>query len=356
MNKKNETGRSIVEMLGVLAVMGILSIAGITGYNSAMNKHRASELLNEANKRAVVVAMQFSTGKETGSTAEFSGHSNFASGIFDDSAPISLNNYNQFKIFVKNVLPEVCQHLKTMVGKITPIRRVVCSVVQTGEGYFVFNQDLTATDVGQLCNPDTRLRCETNQICTTSGEVAGSCVNKKDSWECLTNADCSGKPGTFCAVSMNNSITIRGGECHPIGGSSGDVYIEGLGTVEFSNDSMNWYSAKNWCAAKGKNLIDIRGTRLGCYNNSGLINIDSSTTYEVYCCAKDTPVCGSDITKQSPVMQQLRFNFEESAWTNTDQNSNQRSLSITLSNNNGQGLGYFSFHGAIYQDRHALCE
>ncbi len=52
-----QSGRSMVEMLGVLAVMGVLSVAGITGYNSAMNKHRANELLNEASKRAAPVAM-----------------------------------------------------------------------------------------------------------------------------------------------------------------------------------------------------------------------------------------------------------------------------------------------------------
>lgn len=35
---KNETGRSMVEMLGVLAVIGVLSIGGISGYKAAMNR------------------------------------------------------------------------------------------------------------------------------------------------------------------------------------------------------------------------------------------------------------------------------------------------------------------------------
>ena len=287
MTEKNESGRSLVEMLGVLAVMGILTIGGIVGFNYAMNKQRANELLNEAYKRAAVVAMQFAIGKETASLTEFSSYSAFAGGTFDDNATISLNNYNQFKIPVKNLSSEVCQHIKTAVGKTTPIRRIVCSTIQTGEGYFVFNQGLTASDIGQLCNPNTGLRCDTNQICTTSGEVAGTCVDKKDSWECLTNTDCQNKPNTYCQLSMPNTITIKGGTCASLGGSSGDIYIEGFGTVEFSDDLMNWYSAKNWCQAKGKNLIDIRGTRLGCYNAAGLISVDSSVTYPVYCCAKD---------------------------------------------------------------------
>ena len=43
-----ELGRSMVEMLGVLAVIGVLSIVGIAGYKKAMNKMRVNELLHLA--------------------------------------------------------------------------------------------------------------------------------------------------------------------------------------------------------------------------------------------------------------------------------------------------------------------
>ena len=39
-----ERGRSMVEMLGVLAIIGVLSVAGITGYSYAMAKHKANEV------------------------------------------------------------------------------------------------------------------------------------------------------------------------------------------------------------------------------------------------------------------------------------------------------------------------
>ena len=42
-----ESGRSMTEMLGVLAVIGVLSIGGIAGYNYAMNKHRANQVLQD---------------------------------------------------------------------------------------------------------------------------------------------------------------------------------------------------------------------------------------------------------------------------------------------------------------------
>ena len=48
MLKINEFGRSMVEMLGVLAIIGVLSVAGIAGYTMAMNKYRANEVAQSA--------------------------------------------------------------------------------------------------------------------------------------------------------------------------------------------------------------------------------------------------------------------------------------------------------------------
>ena len=46
--KNAETGRSMVEILGVLAVIGVLSIGGIYGYAYAMKKYTANLLVQEA--------------------------------------------------------------------------------------------------------------------------------------------------------------------------------------------------------------------------------------------------------------------------------------------------------------------
>ena len=56
MKNVNESGRSMVEMLGVLAIIGVLSIGGIAGYTMAMNRYRANEGLAAANM-AIVEAM-----------------------------------------------------------------------------------------------------------------------------------------------------------------------------------------------------------------------------------------------------------------------------------------------------------
>ena len=47
-----QTGRSMVEMLGVLAVIGVLTIIGIAGFRIALNKHYANQTVNRLMKRA----------------------------------------------------------------------------------------------------------------------------------------------------------------------------------------------------------------------------------------------------------------------------------------------------------------
>ena len=44
MLKTNESGRSMIEMLGVLAIIGVLSVGGIAGYSKAMNKFKTNQV------------------------------------------------------------------------------------------------------------------------------------------------------------------------------------------------------------------------------------------------------------------------------------------------------------------------
>ena len=54
MNKKVslQRGRSMIEMLGVLAIIGVLSVGGIAGYSKAMKKYRVNKLANQITQLA----------------------------------------------------------------------------------------------------------------------------------------------------------------------------------------------------------------------------------------------------------------------------------------------------------------
>ncbi len=45
--KNNESGRSMIEMLGVLAIIGVLSVGGIAGYSKAMQKYRINKTIEQ---------------------------------------------------------------------------------------------------------------------------------------------------------------------------------------------------------------------------------------------------------------------------------------------------------------------
>ena len=45
--KISQCGRSMVEMLGVLAIIGVLSVGAIAGYSSAMTKIKKINILHK---------------------------------------------------------------------------------------------------------------------------------------------------------------------------------------------------------------------------------------------------------------------------------------------------------------------
>jgi len=65
MRLKSESGRSMVEMLGVLAVIGVLSIGGIAGYRMAMLQHKANSFVSDLWFEAVSLAEQARNGSST---------------------------------------------------------------------------------------------------------------------------------------------------------------------------------------------------------------------------------------------------------------------------------------------------
>ena len=46
----HQSGRSMIEMLGVLAIIGVLSVGGLAGYNMAMRKIRIQRFVEEIQK------------------------------------------------------------------------------------------------------------------------------------------------------------------------------------------------------------------------------------------------------------------------------------------------------------------
>ena len=95
MNK--ETGRSMVEMLGVLAVAGVLSIGGVAGYRWAIDKMNAADIINEFQKRAVTASQQRILGHDI-NLKEFYPHDD-ADMIKDLYEVVEMNDYRGITAF-----------------------------------------------------------------------------------------------------------------------------------------------------------------------------------------------------------------------------------------------------------------
>lgn len=62
----NEQGRSMIEMLGVLAIVGVLSVGGIAGYSKAMNKFKTNKLIEQVNMISTNVRTLYASQKNYG--------------------------------------------------------------------------------------------------------------------------------------------------------------------------------------------------------------------------------------------------------------------------------------------------
>ena len=280
----NESGRSMVEMLGVLAVMGVLSVAGIAAFNRAMDKNKANTLINEAQKRAVIVAGQIGFNGREPSLAEFLPYNTTSAGTFGGVITTGLTG--QFGIKVSGVKKSICENILNTIGNTTSIRRLstadapttaitTCNDINTF--LMVYNNDMTTnTAAGEFsdktscinagfvykngqCANDMCATCTTSQDCLTidgekkcvsacpSGQTrddeTGTCANNK----CTDYTNCG--EGQFCdfdcAISQPSS-----GACKEI-----SKQTETTGKYISSTGGMSFWSAVDFCKANGMHSI-----------------------------------------------------------------------------------------------------
>ena len=383
--RENESGRSMVEMLGVLAIMGVLAIGGIAGYRYAMDKYNANEILNEVRKRAVTASQQRILGR----TIDLSEWSNTIQGHPVTAADNYGGDTSFFALTVSGIEQGVCDlvikekipfAVEEKVGEVVVGEDTTCAEGENavtfafkntldGEGATGGGEEPEPSDPacdGVECPEETSCSngiclcptgqevcgkkcCEEGQMCSSDVrgcvDVSGACANNSD---CETNAACKGGK-CYCKISVSytpSSSCFKDytGTCTAIG-SKREATIAGLGTVYRSNGFMTWWSAKNWCEAQGKRLISA--DHLGCYQSDG--TTPHSGTSRGYCCAKGRASCGFTAGKQSAIMQVLRSKFGgDIGWTNTS-SSSCSAFAVGLSNGNvyaNSRLNYF----------YALCE
>ena len=120
LRRKNESGRSMVEMLGVLAIVGVLSVGGVYGYGVAMKKHKANELLHQASMLATTISAQIQSKGELPQNIE-----NFGDAKYGTFNPPSEANAEQFTMQITDMDSAVCEQMEKMAGGM--VRQAECS-------------------------------------------------------------------------------------------------------------------------------------------------------------------------------------------------------------------------------------
>ncbi len=363
MMKKAESGRSTVEILGALAIIGVLSIGGIAGYRYATDKMNANIILSEIGKRALTASQQKLLGRpinltEYGSPDVVQG---YVVGHNDEGRDATF-----FSLSVSGVPKGICD--KVVQDKLVTATRVLAGETDVTEGgpcpngksriKFIFADTLdTDKELGEgiICEP----ACPDEQTCQSGTCV---CPTDKPVWDdtltppqcrekrpdnCTINGDC--KDNQYCAI----SATYKGfGK-----GDNGTCYSSYTGTcknrVAFTEDdkielqasdeaapyatvykvsTTNWWSAVNYCASQKNpvtgqpmSLFDVSNNRLKCSKNSLGV---SGTSNDGYCYLSGT---GSDRSLRLQAFQNKLGNVLY--WTNALYNDSG-SATCTIQNCN----------------------
>ena len=242
--KINELGRSMVEILGVLAVIGVLSVGGIIGYKYAMNKYIANETVNELAIRANDIAYQMDKLIEANYVGEIEMElGNTTRMGYPIMARMSPQYEEYFEIFLSEVPSDICKLLlqsqwqspySIFVGieeyEATPD---ICNSAEKVELAYEFYKDLTGKDELKeeakhqitRCHYDHDCKCGTCEqgICASYCPVGAMCANSYSdtrSWQCCLEEYVVN--GVCCASVQNGQCCNESGDCCP---ESKPVYL-----------------------------------------------------------------------------------------------------------------------------------
>ena len=378
--RKSEYGRSMVEMLGVLAIIGVLSIGGIQGYTYAMNKYRSNHVLNEINMASHQLATALVTSRnaqkmlslgnpyDNGTMTTENYPFDYGCGNYDSAERACQQAEQGYWVSVGGLTEKICQNMLSETGFLPYIvaQKLNGETVTDGENcaeedneiMFLFNADgsgeLAENVGGNNGNSDDEdepttptISCPENTsedgvggFATTLTDTATgkqiqcycSTLNTKytDSGTCETlpekcnkNADCNrgeycnitNYGGNYCAKDTNG----MSGECRI---ANNDIMDPNPGTnppFVRSSKPMYWWSAKNFCQALGKTLVEV--SDYGCAHTICLSGCNGTEGY----CRADTSIGLTSFTSENLsaniIAMQNAYGASGRGWMNTDYNS-----------------------------------
>ena len=278
MTKNYESGRSMVEMLGTLAIIGVLSVGAIAGYSYGMNKYRANQTMHDISLRTVDLMTQASQGRATLSLAEWDKETtiyDFANPAYSDDGLIMFD-VGATKKMPQSVCQMVFEGLSNMAVQIDINDSVATSQDNCGNDntmtFYFAGGGTGTTDTGgeteEQCGSTvcgTCQKCDSaTETCVTVSDYEAKCtVDGQSGWcvsgTCEPDTTCNCDEGYYCA----DKNTSGGSHEHPTPSGNCVEAEPQFRTVDIasttyyiSNDPMSWWDAVSACKALGKSLIN----------------------------------------------------------------------------------------------------
>ena len=193
-NSSSESGRTLTEMLGVLAIMGVLTIGGIAGFNWAMDRWRANRIIDGVEERALVGSRLRLSGMNRTMEIADAVVAQTGGTIEDYATTVSNTGKNDektyFSVQVAGVSPQVCENVMNLNWQL-PVEvyagntqytgdTAICAGEGTVDLTFVFAADLITKKNVQVvdrnnptCRPTQVWTCKENEDnhynCCTAG-------------------------------------------------------------------------------------------------------------------------------------------------------------------------------------------
>lgn len=207
----DERGRSMVEMLGVLAIIGVLTIGFVLGVPWAMDKWRAIRTIDDVRDRALACSNQLTTRN----VCDLGDFDAVTSQGYGWSLGVSAGSGETFDITLSGVPMGVCKKIATSgwavpsiyIGSIGPITSANCA--ELNDMTFYFSRDLTelSPEEGGDCPPGVDPVCPAGSGPNCQGpRIQGLCG-------CRQCYPCEGYTGNGYMTTCGTGRTCKSGGC-----------------------------------------------------------------------------------------------------------------------------------------------
>lgn len=199
----SQAGRSMVEILGVIAIIGVLTLGGLIGFKYAMDKYIANEIANEARLRASDIFHKYQV-MNLPDVGTFQGYENctndFSEWPSDTKTGYTINTCAikdseevdiAFAIAVKDVHKGVCERLVEMKPQ----------EYLEGFRYMLVDGVRYWNDETDICNADVQ---DVIFVMLLDGEIA-ECTGDECGEACVLDSDC--RSLCNCAICDKETLT-----------------------------------------------------------------------------------------------------------------------------------------------------